>query len=506
MRKPLSNDGTKAVELVIQHDVVNEQVVVAAAMVDAAMRKRLVRMPSDVFQTAIHQQVWNALQELERQGLEFDMATLQTLAPGLDMAYLGQLIEARPDLPLNIEHHVKTLLWDKARSQVVRGPVSLFLDAVRDPRETPDRVRSLAKSIAGSLDGYEDRAYLRDSEALVRDQMEDLRNRREGLAVYSYGIPSLDLYEDGSPRMIPGAKPKQVTIITGLSGSGKTTFLAQMILGMARGFHAEYTRTGKRKRILFGAWETESGPMLELMACMSLGLSRTKVILGQVTDEEFAAIEQRSRGITEYVKFMENPFQRKRGERKLTNDDNLDRIHNYIEDVGADIFVADLLQRAFVQKDPDQEETALFRFQAIMQQTHCHGIVCHQIRLKDVEQRQDKRPTREGMKGSGAWTEITDTILGVHRPALWAPVPDTTLQIHVLKQRWGKWPQAVEFSYDASIGLIENGRSIEYNSALSDETSDREGPVDDFLGGKKSRFDAMSKSNRQPDRQRRPNK
>lgn len=501
MRTPFTNteSKTKAVELVIQHDVANEQVVIAAAMADDEVRRRLVRMPIDVFQTASHQQAWSTFQELERKQLGFDFATLQTLTPGLDVGYLSQLHEARPDVPVNLDHHVKTLLWDKARASSITGPVALFLDAIKNPKESPERVKALAKAIGGTFDGYEGRSFLRDSEALVHEQIEDLKSRRAGFAVYTYGIPSLDKYEDGSARMVPGAKPEQVTIITGLSGSGKTTFLAQMILGIARDYHKHFLETKQRKRVLFGAWETQSGPMLELMASMSLRLNRTKVSLGNVTDEEIEQLRARQLAISEYVKFMQNPFQRVRGERRQTNDDNLDKIHQYIEDTGADIFVADLLQRAFVQKDPDQEETALFRFQAIMQQTHCHAIVCHQIRLKDVEQRADKRPTREGMKGSSAWTEIADTILGVHRPALWAPVPDTTLQILVLKQRWGKWPLAVEFDSEPDIGVISNGRSIEYNRALLEESSEHDAPVDDFLGSKR---DAMKQ--RSPNMDRRP--
>lgn len=497
MRTPVK---TKAIEVVVQHDVVNEQVIIAAAMADSAIAKRLIRIQSDYFQTAIHQQFWNVLQEMYRRGLDFDFATIQTLDKTIDIQYFIQLSEARPDIPPNIDHHVKTLQWDKVRARTVNGPVAAFLNAIVDPRSEPERIRSLAKGISGAFDNYEERAYLRDSEALVREQIADLKNRRDGFSTYTYGIESLDKYEDGTNRMIPGAKPGEITIITGLSGSGKTTLLAQMILGIARDFHNQYLNTKIRKKILFGAWETQPGPMLELMACMSLNMSRSDVILGNVTDEQIEVLQHKQMAISEYVKFMDNPFQRRRGERRVTNDDNLDLIHNYIEDCGADIFVADLLQRAFIQKDPEQEESALFRFQAIMQQTHCHGIVCHQIRLKDIENRTDKRPTREGMKGSGAWTEISDTILGVHRPALWSNVPDKFLQIMVLKQRWGKWPLAIEFETDPSIGLIYNGRSIEYNRG-NVEASENISTVEDFISKKSPGDKAMSQRN--PERRNR---
>ena len=82
----------------------------------------------------------------------------------------------------------------------------------------------------------------------------------------------------------------------------------------------------------------------------------------------------------------------------------------------------------------------LIRQQAMLNEMGVHGILAQQQRLKDIELRPDKRPTREGIKGSGAWTEVPDNIIGVHRPALWKPVPDNVLEVDILKQRvrWGK--------------------------------------------------------------------
>jgi hypothetical protein len=111
-----------------------------------------------------------------------------------------------------------------------------------------------------------------------------------------------------------------------------------------------------------------------------------------------------------------------------------------------------------------------------------------QQRLKDIELRPDKRPTREGIKGSGAWTEVPDNIFGVHRPALWKPVPDNVLEIDVLKQRYGKWPLAVEFDWDPDRGQISGGRSVEYDQAAA-MGEGGSNPIDQKLhagrGGKK---------------------
>ena len=92
--------------------------------------------------------------------------------------------------------------------------------------------------------------------------------------------------------------------------------------------------------------------------------------------------------------------------------------------------------------------------------------MCEQ-RIKEIENRSDKRPTRSTILGSGAWVDIADTILGVHRPALWKSIEDNTVEIDILKQRFGKWPLAVEFDWDGDRCTFLNGRSIEYTAPSS---------------------------------------
>lgn len=457
--------------LQIPHDTVNEQVVIAAALVDPKARKWLVtRLPPDAFVGKGHADAWRVIADLERRQLQFDPATVQQLAGGaVDADYLVRLVEARPASPPNLKHHVEMLEWDRTRLEAARGPVGSLLEALRDPTADPDRVRALGRQVAASF-GLTGLKYLRDPRELVKEMAADIDRRRTGVACFPYGIDGLDVYEDGHPnagrhRLTPGAAPGQVTVITGLSGGGKTTFTTAIAVAQAN----------MGRRVLFGAWEQGSRMTLELMAIQSLGLSRAAFVEGAITQEERDAVVGEAERLAEWVRFFELPFGRERGKRGI-NDENLDLIHAYIADTGADVFVADLWRRAVRQFDPDEEEAALYRQQAIAQETRCHCILLHQQRLKDVEQREDKQPTREGLKGSGAWVEVPDTILGVHRPALWKNVPDTSLAVLVLKQRHGPWPLAVEFDWKPEEGSIRHGRSVDYQQP--GQTAE----VDNFIG------------------------
>lgn len=454
----------KAEEVKIPVDPVTEQVVIAAACSNADARKLLFRrLVADHFAEPKHAAIWSVLGECDRRGLEFDLAVLRQLDPDVDVDYLGQLMEARPELPENLEHHVQVLLWDHAKVSLVRGPLSALIQAVRDPRSEPERVRSLAMQVGQALDGKSDRKYLRDPDQLIREQMAELQARSDGLACWSYGVDGLD-YMDDAPagkdparRLVPGPAPGQITVVTGVPGVGKSTVTARLILGLAR----------QHRRVTVGAWEQKGGMTLEILAILSAGLSRARAFVpaekGGFTPEEMDLIRRRMLGISKWVTFMEIPFNRQRGE-KSSNERNLDIVQGYIADSGCEVFVADLWKRCLRRTEPDEEELALIRQQAMAEEMKIHCILVQQQRLKDIEARADKKPTREGIKGSGAWTEVADTIIGVHRPALWKDIEDNVIELDILKQRYGKWPQAVEFDWAPDSGLLARGRTVPYDT------------------------------------------
>ncbi len=456
-------DPQTAQRLTIAHDIVNEQVLIAAAIADPASLKHLTgRAKPDDFFGKGHAPIWAALTEVSRKGLAYSPAVTSQLSGGkVDEDYLRQLQKLYQQVPPNIGHHLSTLSFDRQRIEVARGPLPELLKAMQDTSAGPDVLRAATKKLAVAFDGYGDRRHLLDPNELVRQQSDEIMKRRQGHAVYPYGIDGLDVDNNTNAyRMIPGAAPGLITCVTGVSGGGKSSFVARMALGLIE----------LGRRVLFGSWEVKGGMTLELLAVMKLGISRTRSMTGALTDEEHQQIYDAMLEIGGMVRFLEMPFGRARGV-KVDNDRNLDIIHGYIADSGCDVAIFDLWKRCLRFTDPDDEEQALIRQQAIAQETNVHCVLVQQQRLKDIEQRKDKRPTRDGIKGSGAWIEVPDTIIAPHRPALFKRVDDDTLEIIVLKQRWGKWPMAVAFDWNAELGSVAGGRTIDYD--LFDESSER---------------------------------
>lgn len=482
-RERQTGDSAREWQIDVPNDPVNEQVLIAAMAVDRETRVRLLKLfNADAFYAEQHRVIVSAFAELERRKLEYDPAVLQRLAPDVDIRILEQLSAARPDVPPNLDFHVDTLMWDRQRAQATRGPIASLLEAIQNPKEAPERVRAIARQVGDAFEGAGSGRYLRDPKEVVREAMADIRRRIEGEAFYPYGIDGLDYYENGERRLRPGAAPGLITMVTGVTGSAKSTLTARLCLGLAR-----QMRTAKTGRILFGAWEVNAPTTIELLAILSLGWSRSRMLDGKghlkgpgdegyskLTSEELIEVEERMHALSRYIVFFDNPFRRGRTRmntgRRITNDDHLDVIAEHLADSGCSVFIADLWQRCLKDTRPEDEQEALFRQLAIIEELRTHLMMVHQQRHKDVELRSDKKPTREGIKGSGAWLDVASTVIAPHLPAKWKRVPDDKLQAFILKQRFGAWPLGIEFDWDPEYGSIDGGTSIPYDQP--GETSD----------------------------------
>jgi hypothetical protein len=464
----------------LEVDSINESTVIAAVIVSEEARRKYLKIPADRFRYPGHADAWTLLQDLFARGMSYDPVAVHNLSGGkVDGARLDAYVQARPELPPNLRHYVDQLYWDATRIDAAKGPVNELIEAMRDPSANPDKVRQLARTVASAFDGHGSSRYLRNSADVVSQHREVLNARRLGRRSYPYGIDGLDLYGpddyaerdgkqrclDGTPRLIPGAGPGMMSIVTGISGSGKSTSVAKMALYWAR----------QKEKTLWGAWEVEGGASLELVAAMDLGWSRSDVMTGDFSEEEQAELLQRMEELGQWIKFMELPFDRKVGDRGLRNERNLDVLQQHIADEDPAHFIADLFNRALTETKPEEEARAVYRMQAILQEQKVHGLLTHQLTLKDIEQREDPRPTRDSLKGTAAYVEAADTIKAWYRPFLHKSVPDTKVECHVLKQRYGKWPQVTEHDWDAEFGTIENGHTIEVSRP------GEKGAVDNYL-------------------------
>lgn len=462
----------------IPYDPVGEQVIIAAALVDSEARASLCgKLRAEQFSVPEHSLAWtHVILPMHKGKMEYDPATVQQLSAGkVDVAYLTDLVEARPEAPPNLSYHVEQLFWDSARMAAVKGPLASLLAGLRDPHTKPERIKALSSQLTTTFATHAERSYLLDSRSLARTQIAEIDQRIAGHAVYPYGIPGIDDYEsghakDGDPRFIPGSKPGLTTVVTAISGHGKSTFTARVALAQARGLVVNGVRVRKRKKVLYGAWEMSGGMTLELLACMALNYSRTAVMSGRLTKEERDKLHATMEAIGQYVTFMVNPFmvERKnnRGKRPSTAH-HLDIIEKHISDSGCDVFIGDLWARCLLTDDPGEEAEALWCQQEMHERLQVHGILLQQQNIEKLTSRRDKWPTQETVHGSKAWTHIADNMIGLNLPSMWKNLPPNLMEVHVLKQRYGPFPLLVECEWDGDRGHIGAGVSQPYPRADS---------------------------------------
>ena len=241
-----------------------------------------------------------------------------------------------------------------------------------------------------------------------------------------------------------------------------TTLAAHLILGLAR----------QKRKVLVGAWEVRAPMTLELLATISLGFSRTKVLAGDLTEGDLRRLYKTMKAIGKWVKFVENPFQRGSVRRmgKVTNDDYLDILQEHVEASGCDVCVWDLFDRCLRWRKPDDEQEALYRLLEMADVTRTHHIVVHQQLIKGQEVRSDKKPSIAGLKGSSAYVDVSGQILAPHMPALFKNVPNDTFEVYGLKSRFS-FPFGVEFDWIPDSAQLSGGHDISYddNDELEDE-------------------------------------
>lgn len=462
------------------YDAANEALVLRAAVglarSDRARARALVHsISADEFLVAAHCSFWRCLRQIADGGLEYTPETLRQLLAVEPTApteeYLEE-IETTATIAPNLDWHLQQLRWDATRARVIQGVLPELVRELSDPRVAVERAVTSARSLCRALEGGSGRRFIHRREELAASYRGELLQRREGGNFYPSGFAAID--ESLSEGFMPG----NTSIVTGLSGSGKSTYAAALAVNMAK--------LGRRPLVC--AWEMGGTSTLDILVSMLTRIPLTAVIRGTYSDEDHRRLERASDWVNKKILFMENAFfgQLSTGtastekKQRRSNDRNLDILEGYIAESGCDIVIMDLWDRLLADQSPDAVTDALYRQQNMHREYGVHGTLLVQLRLKDVEKRADKRPTRESIKGVGTFVEVADLIFGVHRDAQFKDVPDDTLELICLKQRKGVANWAVRFPWEgATCQITGGGESIPYNPGLesSQEFGEASEPV-----------------------------
>lgn len=442
------------------YDAAGELVVIGAALADVEVCRKLVhRLSADEFLAKHHGTIWRALRKLSDARLELSRDVVRRFVrdAGGDNAAVEHVDSIKPTVPKNLDWHVETLAWDATRARVLTGQASELVLQLRDPSADRADIVTAARSVARALGDSGGRRHMRRPGEVYREYKAELAARRVSRNVYPLGERAFD------ENLTEGFAPGRMTVSAGLPGAGKSTVWVALAIMLAK----------RGRRPLYCAWEMPVESVLDVAVSNLTGLELKRIVQGDLTDEDIARIDGATKWILKNIQFMGNPFfDRARAGAKPSNDANLDLLEGHLAESGCDVAIYDLWERMLAYRKPDDVSAALYRLQDLHVEYGIHGVVINQLLLKDVEKRMDKRPTRESIKGSGAYVEVADLILGIHRDGQFKNVPDDRLETICLKQRKGVANWAVSWRWDGARCSVTQPRSVAYDPGLESSGGD----------------------------------
>ena len=429
----------------------HEQIVLGTLLRDRDVRRRLAKsLNPDEFHVLRHKIIFAGIVNLVENNLDYTPSTLITLLPESDWGgkeYLDKL--EKMGNAKNIDHHVTEMRWDVARVATFDELVPQLATELKDPRADKDDVLRLTIEIQNKLlSGRSELVYLGGT-GLSSLYSASLMARKVGVTFRTSGYIEMD------KKLTAGFAPGKLSVIAGTPSSGKTTLAANMGL-----------RQSKKWKVGFIAWEMGVQDMLDIFCASGLKIPLEKIIKlsHMLSEEEQRQIDDYIAGLLndDRISFLqEPPDETTKGAPWDVNERVLDWTFSKLNGWNRDIVYWDLFESRFASTEPNQILLALKRVQREIKpnRLNIHMCLLHQLLLKEVERREDKRPTRDVLKGTAGYLEVPDLVLAVYRPALYEPgIEDNLIEVMCLKQRQGPWPWRMLGNWQGEYVRIPNMR------------------------------------------------
>lgn len=429
------------------YDVNNERSVLAGVLLDKAVRRKVVGYLKPVeFQGVEHRAIYEAvLAAGDEAELDTEVLLLCDERGKVDRGLVEDLM-ARVRVPANIDRHLQTMRRDYLRLAAVPA-VERLLEALKDRTIKHDEC---TKAAAGVLSGLSDVGVTASSGGALADQyMAEVDQRRNGEVPFvTTGYPVLDEF------MNEGLARERVSVLAARPRIGKTHVVVDLVTRLLR---------ATKLRILVLPLEPGRMRFIDMMVCNAMGIpisSLTKYPeeLTTAARDEIDRNVRKMIGTDDRLTILDNPFA---ALKRWNNDTAMDKSEELYAVGGFDLVVTDLWARKLTRRDPEEVSRALAREQSMAQKYKLHSLMVHHISRK-AEERKDKRPELTDLKESGAWEEVVDLALGLHREKVYKQhLRADRMEVIVLKQRLGGGGDVMEADFVGGQFRLENERALD---------------------------------------------
>jgi len=206
-------------------DVEAEQAVIGSVLIDEQTLNRA-GLEVDDFFYARHKAIWKAFLGLRHKGEPIDQVTVSKAAKDIDFSYLTQCVTTTPTA-YNVEAYARRVLESSNRRQgllVTQELTKQLFDDTDDPIEAIGE--AAYKLLRSGRTDAESKSL--DTTLIALDkEMETMRASPNGHTGMGCGLLELE-------GLTGGLHKRELVMIAGESGVGKSMFALQMALGMAR--------------------------------------------------------------------------------------------------------------------------------------------------------------------------------------------------------------------------------------------------------------------------------
>ena len=343
---------------------------------------------SNAFYSTINKDVWKSIKDLYKNNIEIDLVTLSNKMKELtgksESFYLTELTESTIGVS-NTEQYAK-IVWEKYIQRETAKSARKLVDASYEDYKQVGNILEKHTKLIGEL-----RDIQPSKQINIADLVEEMKyNIKEGKNIIPFDKPYLDFSAGGMTR-------KEITVIGGRPGHGKTTLVTNIIKGLIE----------QGYKVMMFNREMSNTEMLK------------KFVVMESMNLLYANIRQNAVGEDNEVEFEDTLEKMKNKYENLIMYENVRTLNDAMREISKhkpDVIVDDYIQLIQVE---DVKEGRRFEIEKIMQEykwicksENCSAILVSQLN-REIEKRIDPRPRMSDYAESGVIEQTAEAAVFV---------------------------------------------------------------------------------------------
>ena len=343
---------------------------------------------NNAFYTTENQDIWKAMAELYKDGVDIDFVTLSEKMKdmtGDSKAYYITGLSESFTSKSNVENYAK-IVWERyIQRETAKSAEALLEASYEDYKEVGSILEKHSKLIEELR--HVQPSKIRDIEVLVEEMKATVE---EDTNLIPFNLGHLDTFAGGMTR-------KELTVLGGRPGHGKTTLVINIVKGLIE----------QGYRVMLFNREMSNTEMLKKMAVMESSSLKygdiRRTDLNENSKVEFESVSDRLKG--NYKEFLMYDNVR-------SLDDCLREIAKHKPDVVIDDYIQ-LIQVDGIKEGRRFEiEKIMQEYKWICKQENCSAILVSQLN-REIEKRLDPRPRMSDYAESGVIEQTAESAMFV---------------------------------------------------------------------------------------------